>query len=348
LLELNAPTLQELGRQLGAAYGERIKAGMSRSRELYVKSKPITCDEKRWGILAESAAAGARQCCPHAAAFFDGISEGMGGDAYMALLDFELYMLEVQRQLDVKAAAKDERETAIKVLAHCQAQGNKEGIRVATKALALSERRAAEVATSSSEDESSSGDSSSESSDDEDGEMASEETEDEDLTKLLVCREPVRTMSTDTKAGRQEGGKAGRQVRGMQNGRCTGFAVSHEGVAVRSDGSGGGGGSALLAQTVELPLSLYGFGDLDLVMKLATTGGDAATTGGGTAAVPVKVEGQNASADGVTKGVTKGVDPKHAHKVMCYDCDGRLCPVGLNEAGLGVCIFNLHQGHKVG
>jgi hypothetical protein len=310
---------------------------MQRSKELYVNAKPVTCDEKRWGVLAASAAAGARRCCPHAAAFFDGISAGMDGDAYMALLDFELYMLEVQRQLDVKAKAKEDKEIALRVLAHCKEEGNKEGIRVASKALVLAERRAAEVATSSSE--SSSGESSSEesSSEDDRSEASRGEEEEEEgggLTHLLISGEQSGRDMT----------KAGSQVRGMPNGRCTGFAVAHEGVGGEGSeggeggkgGKGGKGGdsnsnskesgrSAMVAQTVELPLSLYGFGDLDLVMKLTTTGQAAAGSGSGGKSVSggkSAGDGEAGREEGAGKGSKGGkrtVDPNQVHKVQQED-----------------------------
>lgn len=33
---------------------------------------------------------------------------------------------------------------------------------------------------------------------------------------------------------------------------------------------------------------------------------------------------------------------------MCYDCDGRLCPIGLNSVGLAITLFNLHLRQQHG
>ncbi|CAK0876005.1 unnamed protein product [Prorocentrum cordatum] len=82
----------------------------------------------------------------------------------------------------------------------------------------------------------------------------------------------------------------------IHSGRCTGFGLSEP------------GGAQLVAQTVDLPGLLYGYGDFDCVLRLRT-------------------------ASGCT---------------LAYDTDGRLCPIGLNSAGLGVGVFNLHQTQTEG
>jgi len=83
---------------------------------------------------------------------------------------------------------------------------------------------------------------------------------------------------------------------GMQQGRCTGFALIKE-------------KGAVLGQTVDLPPSIYGFGDFDVAMRLGWGVGS---------------------------------------KCLCYDVDGRLCPIGLNGQGLGVTVFNLHHADTRG
>lgn len=64
----------------------------------------------------------------------------------------------------------------------------------------------------------------------------------------------------------------------------------------------------MVAQSVDLPPIVYGFGDLDCVLRLSTPAG----------------------------------------AVLAYDVDGRLCPIGLNSAGLGITVFNLFQPHTCG
>ena len=70
---------------------------------------------------------------------------------------------------------------------------------------------------------------------------------------------------------------------------------------------------AMAAQTVELPLKLYGYGDADVVLHLELQ--------------------------------TEGSSPQ---RVLCYDVDGRCCPVGLNSAGLATTTFTLRQKHEEG
>eukprot|EP00971_Amphidinium_carterae_P288874 5735894-Amphidinium_carterae.1 len=80
------------------------------------------------------------------------------------------------------------------------------------------------------------------------------------------------------------------------SGHCTGFAWVSE-------------SSCLVAQTAELPPSLYGHGDFDCILHLRSSTGT----------------------------------------VVAYDTDGRLCPIGLNSAGnLGVTVFNLFQSQPSG
>lgn len=66
--------------------------------------------------------------------------------------------------------------------------------------------------------------------------------------------------------------------------------------------------ACIVSQTVDLPHTLYGFGDFDCVIRLRSPAGS----------------------------------------TMVYDSDGRLCPIGLNSAGLAVSVFNLMQTHTSG
>jgi len=98
---------------------------------------------------------------------------------------------------------------------------------------------------------------------------------------------------------------AGRPIPdGSVNGHCTGLAFSSS-----SDPT-----CAVVAQTVELPLKLYGQGDRDVVLHL---------------------EWPDPS----------GGAPRRA---LCYDTDGRCCPVGFNSAGLAIGVFTLKQKQEHG
>lgn len=96
--------------------------------------------------------------------------------------------------------------------------------------------------------------------------------------------------------------KAKVRSRKLPKGHCTGLAFA----------SSTNSQCAMVAQTVELPMKLYGQGDADMVLHLEWQVGPA------------------------------------TQRVLCYDTDGRCCPVGLNSAGLGIGIFTLKQSQDVG
>uniref|UniRef100_A0A7S1NEP8 Uncharacterized protein n=1 Tax=Eutreptiella gymnastica TaxID=73025 RepID=A0A7S1NEP8_9EUGL len=261
VLKISGPDLCALGKSLGGSYVDRIKAGLERSNQLYCKAKPISLDEKKWRRLAACTKAGVDKCCPAAAPFFAGISDSIGSDVYMALLDFEVYMIELQREIDIKNAAKQALVQRTKDLEAAREAGDRKALARAQQALLLASM---EAATSSSESDSDSSDG----SDEAEGDASTSEGQSDDLEGK---------SSTD---------------KDLPSGRCTGFGQ------VDSNG-------AFVAQTVELPLTVYAYGDHDMVLQLHATG---------------------------------------IGSVCVYDCDGRLCPIGMNSAGLAVTVFNLHQG----
>eukprot|EP00438_Fugacium_kawagutii_P034781 Skav236245 [mRNA] locus=scaffold829:345802:347295:- [translate_table: standard] len=228
-----------LGLALARVYGERTRRGLKHAKDYYTQLPPISCTNQQWQDMALLAQKGASLCCPTAAAFFDGLKEGLGWDVYETMLDFEVYTLELQR-------------------------------------------RSREEARQSKQSSSSS--SSSDSSDsfldmDLDHESPSEAEE------IMDQNQPSE------------------QEKLLKNGRCTGFAIAGDTVSI-----GGTGKAVLATQTVDLPGLLYGFGDFDCVLRLELP----------------------------------------SVELLVYDSDGRLCPVGLNSAGLGICVFNLHDRQSDG
>jgi hypothetical protein len=241
-LTVKAPTLHDLGKRLASCHGASIKKGLARSKKFYTRAvakgpllpdtlsvsaaatttdtrttrsatkarnrNPITA--ARWKEMAVLAREGARRCCPHAWPFFEGLSEGLGWDVFEALLDFELYTLETNRQ----KGAQKQRAATQAVLASAVATGSKVDIAEAKMALA--------------DCESSSDSSSSES--DSDGDM------DDDSS----CDEEKNTRGIETRSRTP-----------MLEGRCTGLAFA---VAKGSEASS----AAVVGQTVDLPLDLYG------------------------------------------------------------------------------------------
>lgn len=285
-LDFQADDLRGLGQAVAASYGGRMKAGLRRGRAYYTDLLPVTCSATRWQHLRERAREGATLCCPSAAAFFEGVDHCLDWDVYDILLDFEVFTLELQRRWR-------EREYR--------------AARVAARAAAKAAKPCATTASRGSN--SSSGSGSSSGCDSDSSEALGSEI---DATALF---------ETDADAGEVDGdvvATAGAATDGVAaavldsiddgafncddtlspwpSGRCTGFAL----VADR--------GAALSAQTVDLPGSLYGFGDFDCILRLRTPAGN----------------------------------------VLVYDTDGRLCPIGLNSAGLGVTVYNLHQTQTSG
>jgi hypothetical protein len=185
----------------------------------------------------------------------EGMSGTLKGDAYAALLDFEVFQLELQRG----RRAKNEKVAATEALTQALLTADKAVILAAEARLKLATRGCDSSSSSSSESSSEEGDS------DGDSDVALENLS----NAASAVLEP-------------------REV--MANGRCTGFALVGEECAV-------------VGQTVDLPPSVYGFGDFDIAMQLKWGSGSA----------------------------------------LCYDVDGRLCPIGFNSCGLGVTIFNLHH-----
>ena len=119
----------------------------------------------------------------------------------------------------------------------------------------------------------------------------------------------------------------------------TGLLCSNTSSTLQADSKG-----AFVAQTVELPLTVYAYGDHDMVLQLHVAGVACTNTTHHnihnrtqTSRIPPSVflPGASLTFPPLTPG--KG-------SVCVYDCDGRLCPIGINSAGLAVTVFNLHQG----
>lgn len=96
---------RSLGLALAKIYGERTERGLKHAKDYYtellpeglpyglslmacalferlfeisLRLPPISCTNEQWQKLAALAEQGARLCCPTAAAFFDGLKEGLG------------------------------------------------------------------------------------------------------------------------------------------------------------------------------------------------------------------------------------------------------------------------------
>ncbi|CAJ1395966.1 unnamed protein product [Effrenium voratum] len=204
---------------------------------------PVSCSVEQWEHLASLAEKGAVLCCPTAAAFFEGLKQGLGWNVYETLLDFEVYTLELQRRDRAEAR-----------------------------------RGASSSSSSSSESDSSS-------------------SLDVNLSETQEAGK-VTALDLETLLEGKDGEEVGpEQPKKLKTGRCTGFAMSEA-----------AGARAVVTQTVDLPGILYGFGDFDCVLRLQLP----------------------------------------SLEVLVYDSDGRLCPVGLNSVGLGVCVFNLHDRQTEG
>jgi len=226
---------RSLGRALAEVYGERTHRGLQHAKDYYTELPPISCSTQQWKDLAALAQKGARLCCPTAAAFFDGLKEGLGWEVYETMLDFEVYTLELQRRSRVEARQR-------------------------------------------SSSSSSSSDSSSES-----------------FVEVNLGGEESKDSSDQDEVADEPSEK---RKKLLKNGRCTGFAIAGDTSSI-----GGTGKAAIASQTVDLPGILYGFGDFDCVLRLQLP----------------------------------------SVELLVYDSDGRLCPIGLNSAGLGICVFNLHD-----
>ncbi|CAE7345592.1 Pla2g12a [Symbiodinium sp. CCMP2592] len=231
-----------LGLALADVYGTRAKNGLCHAKDYYLELPPVSCSMQKWSELACLAREGAVACCPTAAAFFDGLCEGLGWDVYESLLDFEIYTLELQRRERVQARIRPPTDT------------------------------------SSSSDSS------------------------ESLVLDASTTEEESEVS-GTRPGDTEASEPSGKRKKPHTGRCTGFAIAGD-----SSKIGGVGDAVLVSQTVDLPGLLYGFGDFDCVLRLQLPD----------------------------------------LEVLAYDCDGRFCPVGMNSAGLGVCVFNLHDRQTEG
>ncbi|CAE7372326.1 Pla2g12a [Symbiodinium natans] len=103
---------RSLGLALAEVYGARAKTGLAHAKDYYVELPPASCSLEKWRELASLAQEGAVACCPTAAAFFDGLSEGLGWDVYELLLDFEIYTLELQRRDRVQARIRPPTESS--------------------------------------------------------------------------------------------------------------------------------------------------------------------------------------------------------------------------------------------
>jgi len=255
LREAAGEDLRGLGRALAANYGLQMRQGLHRAKEYYTRLPPITCSEAQWRGLAEHARAGAQQCCPTASAFFDGLEDGLGWDVYEALLDFEVYTLELQRQARGRTSSPSSSSSS------SSSGSRKRG----------SAGGSAKCSSGGSSSSSSIGGA---------------------LSQLgLGASAAPAAEEGAAEEGAVEPAAAGDADKEALPGRCTGFALVD------------GGRACVVAQTADLPHVLYGFGDFDCALRLRIPGGGA----------------------------------------VVYDSDGRLCPIGLSSAGLGVSVFNLHQ-----
>jgi len=272
-VEVCARDVRGLGTALAAAYGELMHNGLQRAREYYTQTPPISCSNAKWQELARNARLGTQMCCPNAAAFFEGLEAGLGWDVYEALVDFEVYTLELQRRADER-------------------------------------RRAGKSSSSSSSSSSKASSESSNSSDSEmdGGTLASLGTAavqmDEEQAEATAEAARIATAGAESKAGATaevdklaNARVESKAAQPLSNGRCTGFAFG-----------GVDGRVAIVAQTADLPPLLYGYGDFDRVICLKTP---------------------------------------HAGALV-YDSDGRLCPIGMNSAGMGLSVFNLHLSQTTG
>lgn len=294
-LDVGASDLSALGETLGKTYGERSAKGLERVKVYYVDSEPISFTTQTWQELAEHARKAVEDLCPTASLFFAGLRAGFGWDPYMLLLDFEVYTLELHRQAEQKLAVR--RRRIVKLLqavgaARCELKAAKltgvaELISVAEGAL-----REAEAAEQLARDRNCGSSESSSGSSDDDG-SSSSSSESGSETGARGSKHDG-DMQDDTELGDCSSETEDEPVAEPKcrlSGRCTGFATA------------GAGQPPVVAQTCELPPALYGYGDLDCVLRLSVA---------------------------------------NAPRVLAYDTDGRLCPIGINDAGLGVAVFNLH------
>jgi len=105
-IEVSAADLRGLGNALAAVYGKLMHNGLQRAREYYTETPPVSCTAAKWQDLGQNARLGTQMCCPSAAAFFEGLKAGLGWDVYEALVDFEVYTLELQRRANERRRAK--------------------------------------------------------------------------------------------------------------------------------------------------------------------------------------------------------------------------------------------------
>ena len=326
--ELCADDFAALGRALAAVYKDRSAEGLQRASEYYVDAPPVSFTDETWRSLSANAQVAAEWWCPSAAPFFQGLTAGLGWSAYRILLDFEVYTLELQRQAAAKAKKRrlrqecdDGKEAALAALRHAVAARDEAAIAAARQAISQAKVLEA-VALSSSG--SSSGSSSSSGSDC--GSSAGAGGSDAGIdgssgdagsSPSMVPKPDSLSAAGAAHAARRASGapaaaeREGPVTRSMSARRARALAAP-DASAAKVAGSVQNGRctgfasvselGAVVAQTADLPPGLYGYGDYDCVLKL--------TVG--------------------------------ASSVLVYDVDGRLCPIGLNSAGLAIAVFNLH------
>lgn len=293
--DVHANSLAQLGTSLAQAYRFRFEAGLRRSREYFLTLEPVSCSDEQWKKLSTHLRTAAHEYCPVSNIFFDAFSQELNSDVYAGLLDFEVYTLELQRQARQRRLKRLKRDSqcakARQALDSAQSCGDMQGILAAEQSLKI----AANSISSSSE-----------SSDDSTCTLDPIRTERHDTESSCsegdhvtrISSSTTNTTSSDGTSDSSVGPKPVETAGPIElHGRCTGFALAVGGTA-----------DSVLAQSVDLPAVVYGFGDFDCILRLSTPAGN----------------------------------------ILAYDVDGRLCPIGLNSAGLGVTVFNLFQPHTAG
>lgn len=96
-LRVSADDLHSLGKALGQAYGPAIDAGLRRVEDYYIAREPVTLSQEQWFVYASRLRSACKKHCPATFEFAEGLSEALGRDAFLGLLDFELYTLEMER-----------------------------------------------------------------------------------------------------------------------------------------------------------------------------------------------------------------------------------------------------------
>ena len=96
-LRVSADNLHSLGSALGKAYGPAIDAGLARVEDYFLTREPETLSHDAWLLYAARLRSACKKHCPATFDFAEGLSEALGRDAFLGLLDFELYTLEMER-----------------------------------------------------------------------------------------------------------------------------------------------------------------------------------------------------------------------------------------------------------